>query len=194
MRPHQALQKFHSKLLTVFQFSQINYLYWFIINDTNSTEENHVEKISEGYFKVRSQMQILSLQSGVYTKIRVSNKLMMIKFPLLERTVPTIVIAHTFCASPDTRISYRQCLLIKVKQDLRRIYKGSTNSRIHHFLPQCVAFNHHFLPQCIAFNQTALRHLLPECIAPLTTRGCVTPSSRMQHVKVCKSGRLIVTS
>ena len=29
------------------------------------------------------------------------------------RTVPTIVIAHTFCASPDTRISYRQCLLIQ---------------------------------------------------------------------------------
>ena len=28
------------------------------------------------------------------------------------RTVPTIVTAHTFCASPDTRISYRQCLLI----------------------------------------------------------------------------------
>ena len=29
------------------------------------------------------------------------------------RTVPTIVIAHTFCASPDTRISYRHCLLIQ---------------------------------------------------------------------------------
>ena len=29
------------------------------------------------------------------------------------RTVPTIVIAHTFCASADTRISYRQCLLIQ---------------------------------------------------------------------------------
>ena len=29
------------------------------------------------------------------------------------RTVPTIVIAHTFCASPDTQISYRQCLLIQ---------------------------------------------------------------------------------
>ena len=28
------------------------------------------------------------------------------------RTVPTIVMVHTFCASPDTRISYRQCLLI----------------------------------------------------------------------------------
>ena len=31
---------------------------------------------------------------------------------LFLRTVPTIVTAHTFCASPDTRISYRQCLLI----------------------------------------------------------------------------------
>ena len=29
------------------------------------------------------------------------------------RTVPTIVMADTFCASPDTRISYRQCLLIQ---------------------------------------------------------------------------------
>ena len=29
------------------------------------------------------------------------------------RTVPTIVTAHTFCASPYTRISYRQCLLIQ---------------------------------------------------------------------------------
>ena len=27
--------------------------------------------------------------------------------------MPTIVIAHAFCASPDTRISYRQCLLIQ---------------------------------------------------------------------------------
>ena len=32
----------------------------------------------------------------------------------LLRTVPTIVIAHTFCASPNTRISYRQCLPIQV--------------------------------------------------------------------------------
>ena len=29
------------------------------------------------------------------------------------RTVPTIVTAHTICASPDTRISYRQCILIQ---------------------------------------------------------------------------------
>ena len=45
-------------------------------------------------------------------------------------------------------------------QDLRRIYiKGSTNSRIHHFLPEC-----------IAFNQSALRHFLAECTALRTTR------------------------
>ena len=29
------------------------------------------------------------------------------------RTVPTIVIVHTFCASRDTRISYAWCLLIQ---------------------------------------------------------------------------------
>ena len=83
------------------------------------------------------------------------------------------------------------------KQDLRRTYniKGSTNSRIHHFLPQCNAFDHHFLPQCIAFDQTALRHLLPEFIARRTTRGCHTIEPfLMQRMKVCKSGRLIVTS
>ena len=34
-------------------------------------------------------------------------------FPGLLRTVPTIVIAHTFCASRDTRISYGWCLLIQ---------------------------------------------------------------------------------
>ena len=28
-------------------------------------------------------------------------------------TVPTIVIAHAFCISPDTRMSYLQCLLIQ---------------------------------------------------------------------------------
>ena len=39
--------------------------------------------------------------------------------------------------------------------------KGSTNSRNHHFLPECFA----------AFYQNALG-LLPECIASRTTRGC----------------------
>ena len=37
-------------------------------------------------------------------------------------------------------------------QDLRRIYyvEVGSNSRIHHFLPECTAF-----------NQSALRHFLP---------------------------------
>ena len=37
--------------------------------------------------------------------------------------------------------------------------RGWTNSRIHHFLAEC-----------IAFNQRSLRPLLPECIAPRTTQ------------------------
>ena len=49
--------------------------------------------------------------------------------------------------------------------------------------------------RAIAFNQTALRYLLPECIVPRATRGCHTVEPfLMQHLKVCKSGRLIVTS
>ena len=44
------------------------------------------------------------------------------------------------------------------KQDLRSIYiEGEKNSRIHHFLPEC-----------IAFNQSALRQFLPECIVSRT--------------------------
>ena len=43
--------------------------------------------------------------------VTVGNKgkliLRFVKVSIILRTVPTIVIAHTFCASPDTRISYR---------------------------------------------------------------------------------------
>ena len=49
------------------------------------------------------------------------------------------------------------------KQDLRRNIKGSTNSRIHHFLPECIA----------AFYQNALR-LFTKCIAPSTKLHCAT--------------------
>ena len=45
--------------------------------------------------------------------------------------------------------------------------KGSTNSQIHHFLPEC-----------IAFNQSALRHFLPECTSQQLHED-VTPSSRV---------------
>ena len=65
------------------------------------------------------------------------------------------------------------------KQDLRRIYKREYDSRIHHFLPECIAPFYQnalrLLPECIApFYQNALRPL-PECIARQTTREVVTP-------------------
>ena len=45
--------------------------------------------------------------------------------------------------------------------------EGSTNSRIHHFIPEGMTF-----------NQSALRQFLPERIAPRTTRGCQTVEPR----------------
>ena len=80
------------------------------------------------------------------------------------------------------------------KQDLRRIYKREYDSRIHHFLPECIAPFYQnalrLLPEYIApFYQNALR-LLPECIAPRTTREVVTPlccrpfSRGLQLIKV----------
>ena len=39
------------------------------------------------------------------------NTTQLANFPCLLRTVPTIVIAHTVCASRGTRISYGWCLL-----------------------------------------------------------------------------------
>ena len=47
------------------------------------------------------------------------------------------------------------------KQDLRRICRRGNELSIHHFLPEC-----------IAFNQSALRQLLPECIVSRTTQEC----------------------
>ena len=80
------------------------------------------------------------------------------------------------------------------KQDLRRIYKREYDSRIHHFLPECIAPFYQnalrLLPECIAlFYQNTLR-LLPECIAPRTAREVVTPlccrpfSRGLQLIKV----------
>ena len=59
---------------------------------------------------------------------------------------------ETIC---ENIVSRYQTLL----SSLPRGIKGGTNSRIHPFLPQC-----------IAFNQSALRSFLPECIAPRTTQ------------------------
>ena len=59
--------------------------------------------------------------------------------------------------------------------------KGRTNSRNHHFLPECFA----------AFYQNALR-LLPECIAPRTTRGCDTVVMASCFCVDCSVDRLVV--
>ena len=48
----------------------------------------------------------------VLTATTLTSNINFMQDPVL-RTVPTIVIAHTFYASPDTRISYRQCLVIQ---------------------------------------------------------------------------------
>ena len=54
---------------------------------------------------------------------------------------------------------------------LKNYIEGSTNSRIHHFLPEC-----------IAFNQSVLRHEQLENVTPCNRR----PSSRGFHCeKVC---------
>ena len=56
------------------------------------------------------------------------------------------------------------------KQDLKEYIEGGTNSRIHHFLPEC-----------IVFNQSALRHFLLECIAPRGIRGCHNGCHNASH-------------
>ena len=63
------------------------------------------------------------------------------------------------------RKTQRFSILLLLRSE--RIYKRSTNSRIYHFLPEC-----------IAFNQSTLREFLPESIAPRTTQRCHTVFSR----------------
>ena len=55
-----------------------------------------------------------SLSLGVYGNFVSHNYYVFLDELLVNlRTVPTIVIAHTFHASPDTRISYRWCLVLQ---------------------------------------------------------------------------------
>ena len=71
------------------------------------------------YFAVTLPMQVtlgvsLSLLWSIawhLRKVRIEFVKVMLQGTIL-RTVPTIVTAHTFCASRDTRVSYRWCLLI----------------------------------------------------------------------------------
>ena len=56
-------------------------------------------------WSVRCRLLLREVQTSVTEKIYC-------KMDTL-RTVPTIVIEHTFCASRDTRISYQRCLLTR---------------------------------------------------------------------------------
>ena len=70
------------------------------------------------------------------------------QIPVMEQPKQT---ERTFLISDYCRVASEQ-----QHQDLRRIYyvEMGTNSRIHHFLPECFVFK--------------------QCIAPLFTRGCHT--------------------
>ena len=80
-----------------------------------------------------------------------------------------------------TSILLKSCLCCCSLATLAPQQKGRTNSRNHHFLPECFA----------AFYQNALR-LLPECIAPRTTRGCDTVVMASIFCVDCSWDRLVV--
>ena len=78
------------------------------------------------FFKVSAIAQnvpfVVKYFHGTMNKIATADRDELVAYEYLEylsgektllRTVPTIAIAHTFCASPGTRISYRQYLLLQ---------------------------------------------------------------------------------
>ena len=84
-------------------------------------EEETQKKIAESSISHEENMSISGSNARYMVMQKLSRKsevscLWWVSVPVLciagrkinsLRTVPTIVIAHTFCASPDTRISYR---------------------------------------------------------------------------------------
>ena len=93
MSSHEWLQNWHQFYFksSVQVLSTVNYTYYPEIQAMRKPKQLSKDVILHGWYGY--------VQRRAYLQ------------PL--RTVPTIVIAHTFCASPDTRISYRQCLLIQ---------------------------------------------------------------------------------
>ena len=68
----------------------------------------------------RDELEKIKEDREEFQEVRLSQRKSLLPFFLPRfspvewglRTVPTIVNAHTFCASLGTRISYRQCLLL----------------------------------------------------------------------------------
>ena len=108
----------------------------------------------------------------------------LIKPPVKKNVLPKIGQAWV-CMHPNQRHVNSKahfCGASAVSSDIIKIQEeciqGGKNSWIHHFLPDC-----------IAFNLSALYHFLLECIVPWTTPGCqdIEPSSFFIWIPVRKN-------
>ena len=94
-----------------------------VIIDEHLSWSNHIDALSKKISSAIGALKRIRRFISEHTALQIYQALILPHFDycssvwgdcnLTLRTVPTIVIAHTFCASPDTRISYRQCLLIQ---------------------------------------------------------------------------------
>ena len=81
----------------------VKYFDWLHLVNRRDSGERMAQSVSARPWRKRSWVRFPDLTSLF--------RLLSVLYSL--RTVPTIVIVHTFCASWDTRISYRWCLLIQ---------------------------------------------------------------------------------
>ena len=85
--------------------------------DTNTTVLIKCLELMDASFVMLAQCdyQMLEFEASSFIPYLVQKVTMRLRelWSFMLRRVPTIVTAHTFCTSSDTRISYRQCLLIQ---------------------------------------------------------------------------------
>ena len=81
-----------------------------IIILTNDMDSRTVLQMSTSYIAIQGDLPVTL---GILTNELWVSKLLHSKKDHKLRTVPTIVTAHTFGASRDTRVSYGWCLLIE---------------------------------------------------------------------------------
>ena len=93
--------------MKAFQYKALNsILYANVILHKIGFKDSDLCSFSETEIEALHLLQFLSNYSRVFWS-------KFVLYWLSLRTVPTIVIAHTFCASRYTRISYRRCLFIQ---------------------------------------------------------------------------------
>ena len=72
------------------------------------TGHTGIHEGADGRTDVRMYVRTLYVRTDVHDVMAIKpNFFTSMGYHIFLRTVPTIVIAHTFCASRDTRISYR---------------------------------------------------------------------------------------